>query len=102
LKNSFGLGAIVVALIAIILELLGILNLYAAIAAFLFMFGAWSVVSGVVLVDRKDLYYYVGWGLVLASLSTAYFIPLQYSVAVAIIFIIIIIIIILVSRSRPR
>lgn len=91
---------IVIALIAIILALLGILNLFGALAAFLFMFGAWCVVSGAVLVDRKELYYYVGGGLVLASLSTAYLIPLQYSVAAALI--LIIIIIILVSRLRPK
>jgi hypothetical protein len=90
---------VVIALIAIILALLGILNLFGTLAAFLFMFGAWCVVSGAVLVDRKELYYYVGGGLVLASLSTAYLIPLQYSVAAALI---LIIIIILVSRLRPK
>lgn len=87
-----------VALIAIILALLSILKPLGALAAFLFMFGAWSVASGLVLVNKKGLYYYVGWGLVLASLSTAYLIPLQYSIALALI---LIIIIILVSRLRP-
>jgi hypothetical protein len=86
----------VVALIAIILALLGV-NLFGVLATFLFMFGAWSIVSGVLLVKRNDLYYYVGWGLILVSLSTAYFIPFQYSVAVALI---LIIIIILIPRLR--
>lgn len=97
MKNIFGLGVIVVALIAIILALLSILTPWGAVATFLFMFGAWSVVSGLVVVDRKDLYYYVGWGLVVASLSTAYIIPLQYSIAMALIFIIVII---FLSRLR--
>jgi hypothetical protein len=99
LKFSFGLGVVLVALITIVLALLGVLSLLGLLSAFLLMFGLWCVVSGIFLVRQNDKYYYVGSGIVVASLSTIYFISLAYSLAVALILAIIIIV---VSRIKPK
>lgn len=98
MRIGLGLGVIVIALVTIILALLGILNLLGSLAFFLLVTGAWCVVSSIFLLKRGDRYYYMGVGLILASLATAYFIPLQYSIALALIFVIVII---LLSRIRP-
>jgi uncharacterized membrane protein HdeD (DUF308 family) len=98
LKFSLGLGAVVIVLITIVLALLGIVSLFGAFCAFLLMLGVWCIIGAFALVGKNNRYYYLGWGLILASLSTIYFIPWQYSVAIALILIIILII---ASRIRP-
>jgi lysylphosphatidylglycerol synthetase-like protein (DUF2156 family) len=98
MRISFGIGVIVIVLITAVLALLGIVNLFSGISAFLIMLGVWCIAAGFGLGKKGERYYYAGWGVILLSLSTAYYIPLQYSIAIALIFIIIII---LASKLKP-
>lgn len=98
MKISGGLGVVIIAAVAVVLLLLGLVTLLGALAFFLFAAGAWCVVSSIIATKKTDKYYLVGIGLILASLATAYFIPLRYSLAMALIFAIVVT---LLSRFKP-
>ena len=97
MKFSYGLGIVLIVLIAVILALFG-LSLFGVISTFLFLSGAWTIFAAFSLVKRNERYYYLGWGVILVSLSTIYSIPWQYSIAIALI---LVIVVVLLSRYRP-
>jgi hypothetical protein len=98
LRTSFGLGVVVIFFLAVLVWLLKLQNLVGAIDTFVLLFGVWGVVTGLLWAKREDLYYFLGWGFLLSSLSSAYYISLRYALALAIILEILVIVF---SRAKP-
>jgi len=56
-----------------------------AVSLMLLLLGLWTVISAIFLVDRKDRWYYTGWGVVIAFLSLFAFLPAGYTIGLILI-----------------
>ena len=93
MKPSWGIGALVAVLASVAIGLLGSLSGQATLSLLLLLTGAWTVVASFTVADRKDRNYYSAWGVVIAALSLAYLIPLQYELALILLAIVALIVI---------
>ena len=78
MKVGFGAGLIICFLLPIVLLLFGVLGVAEAAAGILLLGGLWGVVYGIMFAKDRDRFYDVGFGIVVAVLSTFDFLPLQY------------------------
>ena len=102
MKPGWGKGAAVAVLLAIALGLLGSLSSQETLSILLLLLGLWTVVAAFAVVDRKDRSYYSAWGVVIAALSLAYLIPLQYELALILLAIVVLIIINVYIGKSPK
>lgn len=102
MKPGWGIGAAVAVLLAIALGLLGSLSSQETLSILLLLLGLWTVVAAFAVVDRKDRSYYSAWGVVIAALSLAYLIPLQYELALILLAIVVLIIINVYIGKSPK
>lgn len=72
---------VVAVLLSVAAGLLASLSPQGTISLLLLLTGLWTVVAAFTTVDRKDRNYYSAWGVVIAALSLADLIPLQYELA---------------------
>jgi len=78
MKIALGAGLAVCLLLPVVLFLFGILGDAQAVAAVLLLGGLWTVLYGIVFAKSRDRFYDVGFGIIVALLSTFDFLPLQY------------------------
>jgi uncharacterized membrane protein len=86
-RVGYGYGLIVAILLAIVLYLFGLINPEQTVSALLLFVGLWTMIFGGTAKGEKT--YYVGWGAVIAVLSTFIIIPLAYTIALVLIVVII-------------
>lgn len=89
-------------LLSVAIGLLGSLSAQATISLLLLLAGLWTVVAAFSVVDRKDRSYYSAWGVVIAALSLAYLIPIEYELALILLAIVALIIINVYIGKTPR
>ena len=89
-------------LLSIAVGLLASLSPQATISLLLLLAGLWTVVAAFIVVDRKDRSYYTAWGVVIAALSLAYLIPIQYELALILLPIVALIIVNLYYGKTPK
>ncbi len=93
---------IVAVLVSVAMGLIGSLPPQATISLLLLLAGLWTILAALFVVDRKDRSYYSAWGVVIAALSLAYLIPLQYQLALILLAIVALIIINIYIGRTPK
>lgn len=83
-RLGWGVGIIVAILLSAAAFSFG-LHLNYTISLGLLLVGLWTIVCALFLVDRKDRWYYSGWGVVLAFLSLFAFLPAGYTIGLVLI-----------------
>ena len=102
MRPGWGLGAVVAVLLAVAVGLLFSLSAQAIISSLLLLVGLWTVAAAFTVVDRKDRSYYSAWGVVIAALSLAYLIPIQYELALILLAVVALIIINIYIGKTPK
>ena len=103
MKPSWGVGTIIAILLSVALYLLEVVTLEGMVSLLLLLCGVWTVIAGLVVVDRKDRSYYTGWGAVVAVLSLFYITPsLNYTIALVLLAVIALIIINVFIGKTPK
>jgi hypothetical protein len=88
LKVGLGIGLIVCLLAPLAALLFGVLTVFEAVAAILLLGGLWTVIFGLLFGNRRERLYHVGFGIIVAVLSTFVFLPIQYTAGLVIVSII--------------
>jgi len=102
LKPGWGIGMIIAVLLSVAVGLLGSFSLQATVSLLLLLAGLWTIVAAFIVVDRKDRSYYSAWGVVIAALSLAYLIPIQYELALVLLAIVALIVINVYIGKTPK
>jgi len=102
LKPGWGIGMIIAVLLSVAVGLLGSFSLQATVSLLLLIAGLWTIVAAFIVVDRKDRSYYSAWGVVIAALSLAYLIPIQYELALVLLAIVALIVINVYIGKTPK
>ena len=102
MKPSWGIGTAVAILVSVAVGLLGSLSLQGTISLLLLLAGLWTIAAAFLVVDKKDRSYYSAWGVVIAALSLAYLIPIQYELALILLAIVALIIINVYIGKTPK
>jgi hypothetical protein len=104
LRIGLGLGLLVCVLVPVALLLFGIVDDAQTAALILFFGGLWTIAFGAVFGGRKDRLYNVGFGIIVAVLSTFIFLPLQYTAGLVVLSIVGLILASIVVRPKtgPR
>lgn len=79
MKVGFGIGLLLCFLIPIALLLFSVVTAEQAASLVFLLAGLWAVAFGVAFASKKDKLYQVGFGVVVAVLSTFIVLPLQYT-----------------------
>lgn len=85
MKVSWGVGEIVAILLSLIYYLFLLPEPKYALSLFLLLSGLWTLVAGLVLVEKKDRTYYSSWGVVVAVLSTFAFLQPNYALGLVLV-----------------
>ncbi len=96
------MGAVVAVLLSVAVGLLGSLSFQETLSLLLLLFGMWTIAAAFIVVDRKDRSYYSAWGVVIAALSLAYLIPIQYELGLILLAIIALIVINVYIGKAPK
>lgn len=100
MKIGLGIGLLVCVLAPVSLLLFGLVDDAQTAALVLFLGGLWTVAFGAVFGGRKDRLYNVGFGIIVAVLSTFIFLPLQYTAGLVVISIVVLILASIVVRPK--
>jgi len=84
-RLSWGIGIVVAILLSTAAYSFGLVGPNYAISLLLLLVGLWTIVCAIFLVDRKDRWYYSGWGVVLAFLSLFAFLPAGYTIGLVLV-----------------
>lgn len=76
MRVQFGIGLVIAVLLPLALLLFGILHPYGTLSSILLLAGLWILAFSLTYSSKGDRTYNFGLGLVIAILSTFYFIPL--------------------------
>lgn len=93
---------VIAVLLSLAAGLLFAFSLQATISLLLLLSGVWTVAAAFTVVDRRDRSYYSAWGVVIAVLSLAYLVPLQYELALVLFAIIALIIVNIYVGRTPK
>lgn len=100
MRVQLGIGIIIAALVPIALLLFNVLKPYGTLSAILLLAGLWILVFGVTYGAKIDRIYNVSMGLIIAILSSFYFIPLRYTFGLIIVAVIAMIVVSLFARPK--
>jgi membrane-bound ClpP family serine protease len=100
MRINFAEGAAITILVPLVFLLVGILSPRDTLTAILLLFGAWSLVFGILMAIAREKMYYVSWGAILMALSPIAIIPLKYTIALVIVVVILLIVATIVMRQR--
>ena len=101
MKIGLGVGLIICVLLPVVLLLFGIIDTVQTASAILLLGGLWTAAYGILLGKTGDRLYNVGFGIVVAVISTFIFLPLQYVVGLVLISVIAIVLA-SVTTSRKK
>jgi hypothetical protein len=88
MRLAYGEGVILAILAPFVVLLFGKISILQTFFAVFFLVGVWTLISAFILMREKDRTYYLTWGLIIASLSSAFIVHIQYAVALILIAII--------------
>lgn len=100
MRIQLGIGLIIAVLLPLALLLFGVLGPYGTISAVLLLAGLWILVFGVIYGSSKDKLYNTGVGLIIALLSTFYFIPIRYTFGLELVAVIGMVVLSVFARPR--
>jgi hypothetical protein len=98
---GLGIGLLVAFLVSFASYLFGLTTPEGTLSALFLLAGLWLLVYGAAF-EQKDKLYLSGWGIVVAILSTFYFIPLQYTAGLVIVAIIGVVVLSLAWKPKTR
>jgi hypothetical protein len=98
-KVGLGIGLIATVLLPIAFLLFRILRPFQTIATILLLSGLWAFVFGLSM-ERRERLYYAGFGLIVALLSTFYFIAFRYTAGLVVVAIVALAFVSAVSRPK--
>ena len=84
-KMGWGTGEIVVILLSLISYFFDLTGAKYTLSLFLLLSGAWTLLAGLAIVERRDRTYYASWGVVLAVLSSFAFLPANYAIGLVLV-----------------
>ncbi len=101
MRLAYGEGIIVAILAPLVVLLFGKITVLQTFFAVFLLVGLWTLVSAFLLMALRVRMYYVAWGLILSSVSSAFIIHIQYAIALILIAIIAALLINVVTRKNP-
>jgi hypothetical protein len=101
LKIGLGTGLIICILVPIVLLLFGTLDIAQTASGILLLAGLWTIVYGVAFSGSRDRIYNVGFGVIVAVLSTFLFLAIQYVVGLILVAIIAMVLVSVSARKKP-
>ncbi|MDG6920268.1 MAG: hypothetical protein JRN44_00725 [Nitrososphaerota archaeon] len=102
MKSTWGVGALVAALLAVAAGLLKLVALRGTVSLALLLIGLWTFVTAFAFVGREDRAFYAGWGVVIAGLSLTYLIPLTEALGLILIAVAILIVVTVYFGRAPK
>ncbi|HUI86997.1 MAG TPA: hypothetical protein VLY21_07575 [Nitrososphaerales archaeon] len=99
---GWGIGVIVAVLISLALILFGIVSTIDGIAVLFLLNGIWFVVFGVAFTGARDRLYFIGWGLVVAVLSSFAFISWEYALGLEVVVILVVVLLSVFMKPAPK
>jgi len=103
LKLGYGAGIIIVVLLSAAAWLVGIIDFPRMVSLMLLLGGLWTVVAAFTIFDVSERMFYLGWGVVVAALSTFdVFNNFNYTIALILIAIVALILINVYIGRTPR
>lgn len=102
MRLGWGIGTIVAILVSAAVYSFGFVGFRDTISVFLLLEGLWTIVCALVVVDRKDGWYYAGWGVVLAFLSSFAVLPAGYTIGLVLIAIVMLILLYVYMGGRSK
>ena len=90
MRLAYGEGLVLAILAPFVVYLLGIgrITLFETLFSVFALIGIWTILSAFLLVSFSERIYYVTWGLVILSVSSAFIVHIQYAIALILIAII--------------
>jgi hypothetical protein len=98
---GWGIGVIVAVLISLALVLFNIVSTIDGVATLFLLMGLWFLVFGVAFTSARDRLYFVGWGLVVAVLSSFAFVSWQYAAGLEVVVILIVVLLSVFMKPAP-
>lgn len=98
---GWGIGVIIAVLISLALILFGVVSTISGIAVMFALNGLWFVVFGIAFTAARDRLYFIGWGLVVAVLSTFDFLPWQYALGLEVIVVLVVVLLSIFLKPAP-
>ena len=103
MKLGYGAGVLIVVLLCAAVYLFGVIDFYRMVALMLLLGGLWTVVAAFTIFDVSERSFYMGWGVVVAALSTFdVFNNFNYTIALILIAIVALILINVYIARTPR
>jgi len=102
MRLAYGEGAIIAILAPFVVYLFGKITILQTFFAVFALFGLWTLISAFLLMAAKDRIFYITWGLIALSISSAFIIHIEYAIALFLIAIIASLLINVTSRKNPK
>jgi hypothetical protein len=102
LRLTYWIGVIVAVLVVAAAYLFGLVDGTYAVSYALLFVGLWTILSAFFTIDAKDRYYYSGWGVIFAVLSTFAYLPFAYTVGLLLVALVILILIYVYAGSTAK
>jgi len=103
LKLGYGAGVLIVVLLSFAAYFLGVITLLQTVALILLLGGLWTVVAAFTIFNDSERSFYLGWGVVVAALSTFdVFNNFNYTIALILIAIVALILINVYLARTPK
>lgn len=103
MKLGYGAGILIVVLLSFATYFLGIISLLQTVALILLLGGLWTVVAAFTIYSDSERSFYLGWGVVVAALSTFdVFNNFNYTIALILIAIVALILINVYMGRTPK
>ena len=102
MRLAYGEGAIIAILAPFIIYLFGKITLLQTFFSVFALFGLWTIISAFTLMREKDRIFYITWGLIALSFSSAFVVHIQYAIALFLIAVIAALLINVATRKSQR
>jgi hypothetical protein len=103
MRLAYGEGIILAVLAPFVVFLFNKINIFQTFFSVFALIGLWTLISAVVLMGERERIYYLTWGLLLLSISSAFITRIEYALAFILLAIIASLLINVATRkSGPR
>lgn len=95
-------GVVVSLVVPFIAYFLGLIRLRPTLFLSLAFFGIWTIIAAILMASRGQRTYYLAWGMIIASLSTVFVIPAQYTIVLILVSIVVLVVFSISMRQRLK
>lgn len=81
MRLAYGEGVILAVLVPFVVYLFGKITILQTFFSVFALIGLWTLISALILMGARERIYYLTWGLILLSISSAFVTRIQYAVA---------------------